>query len=219
LMQGVDQGYLVQAHVEPGLVKCGCGECMLNALAAFLIGAGEDCYFGTGAWIASGLQDVENRWCPELFERPLGVPLANATKDEATGRYTRSFKSGTHVTFDTKTNKGTIVFPGDPTPPPSPAPVPTPPPAPGSCDSLLKDTGISGMDVTPGFTPGHPSPLRSDNYTACCNYCWAQANCTEWTWYTTTANKGKPGECHLHNGGKHITGHKGRLSGVIGNGR
>ena len=47
--------------------------------------------------------------CPPLFERPLGKPMADAVKG-ADGVYRRAFASGTKVTFDTKTNNGTIVW-------------------------------------------------------------------------------------------------------------
>jgi len=65
--------------------------------------------FGTGPWISPDITDIEQRWCPALFERPLGRPVANATKD-ATGIWRRSFASGTSVSFDTATNKGSILW-------------------------------------------------------------------------------------------------------------
>ena len=69
--------------------------------------SGKDCYYGSGTWISPSLKDVQQRWCPPLFEKPLGEPLADATKDSA-GVWHRSFKSGTTVRFDTKKNKGAI---------------------------------------------------------------------------------------------------------------
>eukprot|EP00039_Didymoeca_costata_P015923 m.277406 g.277406 ORF g.277406 m.277406 type:complete len:381 (-) comp16306_c0_seq14:759-1901(-) len=110
LMQGVSLGYLVQAHVGDGSIPStkGCNdiEAMTDVLAAFLIGAGDNSYFGTGPWITTGLEDIQQRWCPPLYEKPLGKPVGNAT---LTGtEYKRSFASGTTVTFDTKTNKGAI---------------------------------------------------------------------------------------------------------------
>jgi len=103
LMSGVEQGYLVQAHVDylhnPSTPQ-------VDTLAAFLIGAGDHSYYGTGGWISSGLEDVQGRWSQDLFERPLGKPLGKAT---ATGNtYTRRFTSGTWVEFNTHTNKGNI---------------------------------------------------------------------------------------------------------------
>ena len=110
-MAGAQQGYLVQAHVGVNTdvsTTCGCA-CMTDTLAAFLIGAGENCYYGSGLWISPSLPDVQQRWCPPLFEKPLGAPLADATKD-GSGVWHRAFKSGTKVQFDTKSNKGTIAW-------------------------------------------------------------------------------------------------------------
>jgi hypothetical protein len=76
-------------------------------------GAGENSYFGSGSWIIadnqprSGLDDVQTRWCPELFEKPLGRPTADASKG-ADGIWRRSFSSGTQVTFDSASGRGTI---------------------------------------------------------------------------------------------------------------
>jgi len=108
LMAGVDQGYLVQAHVGISNVvnTCGC-KCMNDTVAAFLVGAGEYSYYGSGSWIAAGLDDVEMRWCADLFERPLGAPVTKAVRG-TDGVYRRSFASGTTVAFDTATRKGTI---------------------------------------------------------------------------------------------------------------
>jgi len=89
------------------VTTCGC-KCMEDSAAAFLVGAGNNSYYGSGNWIASGLQDVQTRWCPELFEKPLGVPNGPAAKSGAV--YTRKFASGTVVTFNIRTNKGTITW-------------------------------------------------------------------------------------------------------------
>lgn len=111
LMAGVAKGYLVQAHVSVNnlpVTNHGCPE-MLDTAATFLIGAGENSYFGSGSWIAAGLADVQSRWCPELFERPLGRPKADAVKG-SDGVWRREFASGTKVTFDGNTGKGTIAW-------------------------------------------------------------------------------------------------------------
>jgi hypothetical protein len=53
LMDAVSRGYLVQAHVAVSnlnVTNHGCPE-MEDTAAAFLIGAGENSYFGTGSWI------------------------------------------------------------------------------------------------------------------------------------------------------------------------
>ena len=91
---------------------------MEDAAATFLIGAGENSYFGSGSWIIAdgtgneergGLNDVQTRWCPELFEKPLGKPLALGKKG-SDGVWRRSFSSGTKVTFDGATGKGSITW-------------------------------------------------------------------------------------------------------------
>lgn len=78
----------------------------VNDLAAFLVGAGVDHYWGFGAWVtwAGGF---ESRWLPE-FTKPLGAPLEDAAY--LRGTWTRRFASGTNVTFDALTNRGTIVW-------------------------------------------------------------------------------------------------------------
>eukprot|EP01079_Euglenida_sp_SAG-EU17-18_P000692 gene692-384_t len=105
LQAGVKQGYLVQAHTHSA-DTCGCS-CMNDTAAAFLIGAGPYSYYGSGEWIAQDLDDVQRRWCPPIFERPLGAPTGDAVKG-SDGIYRRSFSSGTKVEFDTKTNHGNI---------------------------------------------------------------------------------------------------------------
>ena len=49
--------------------------------------------------------DNWNVWYPD-YDKPLGEPLGDAVKTN--GVYKRGFKSGTNVTFDTKTNTGKI---------------------------------------------------------------------------------------------------------------
>jgi len=105
LQAGAAKGWLIEAHVgvDNMVTTCGC-ECMNDVVAAFLVGAGDYSYFGSGAWITASLEDVSRQWCPELFERPLGRPLADAHL--SSGRYVRHFESGTWVEFVTSTNKG-----------------------------------------------------------------------------------------------------------------
>merc|ERR1712083_352181 len=69
-------------------------------LAAFLVAAGEHSYYRCGKW---GHTDVP--WY-KVYDMPLGKPLGNATLHN--GIYTRSFASGTLVTFNTATETGTI---------------------------------------------------------------------------------------------------------------
>jgi hypothetical protein len=112
LIAGAQKGWLVEAHTHV-VDAAGCADPrMADVLAAFLIGAGENSYFGSGKWISNSTLDVTQRWCAPLFETPLGKPLADATKDNETGVYTRSFASGTKVVFDIRSNKGQIWWGG-----------------------------------------------------------------------------------------------------------
>lgn len=83
LMDGVEKGYLMQAHASTydAASNSGCNNitAMTNTIAAFLVAAGDDSYFGSGPWISPSLEDVEQRWCPELFDRPIGRPIAKAS--------------------------------------------------------------------------------------------------------------------------------------------
>lgn len=76
------------------------------SMAAFLIGAGPDHYWGFGPWVTDA-GGFSGRWLPE-FERPLGAPKADAAYDAATGVWTRAFASGTNATFDARSGKGAV---------------------------------------------------------------------------------------------------------------
>jgi len=143
LVEGVQRGYLVQVHGRRGThieFEHGCRgqdkEKYTDVVAAFLIGAGKDCFFGTGPWISPSLQDVQDRWCSDLFDRPLGEPDGPAVR--IGDRYTRRFSSGTTVHFDVSTNRGNIfwanlhhaVIATPPLPSPRPPPLPSSPPMP-----------------------------------------------------------------------------------------
>jgi len=84
----------------------------VDELAAFLIGAGADQYWGFGSWVYQGCGGAAADWSP-LLEKPLGAPLADGAYDAATSLWTRSFAAGVHVTFDARTNKGTVQW-GEP---------------------------------------------------------------------------------------------------------
>lgn len=71
-------------------------------LAAFLIAAGPHAYYMCGGW--SGTKPT---WY-EVYSKAIGKPLGNATLTD--GVYTRSFASGTHVTYDTKKESGSITW-------------------------------------------------------------------------------------------------------------
>jgi hypothetical protein len=61
----------------------GCsGAACESHIAAFLVGAGEDAYWGQGGWpgwVLPGRRraGAANRWMPQYFEKPLGAPLAD----------------------------------------------------------------------------------------------------------------------------------------------
>lgn len=107
LQAGASKGWLIEAHVgvNDPVTTCGC-ECMNDVVAAFLVGAGDYSYFGSGTWITKSLDEVSRQWCPELFERPLGRPYSDGHMFD--GRYLRHFESGTWVEFNISTNKGVI---------------------------------------------------------------------------------------------------------------
>ena len=76
-------------------------------VAAFLIGAGDDHYFTVGGWGPNSDVGFPGHWSP-LFEHPLGEPVADALYDAATGEWTRSFASGTNVSWNAIRENGTI---------------------------------------------------------------------------------------------------------------
>jgi len=104
------RGLTIQAHAGnlPHGNKCLHGD--TNALAAFLIGAGNYSYYHCSiGWQSNAewpeVNDTWLDWLPE-YDFPLGRPLGLAVKTGSVWR--RKFASGTHVEFDGNTNKGTI---------------------------------------------------------------------------------------------------------------
>jgi len=101
ILKAAQEGIVFQAHAA-------CGSQDPNdpfeqtKLAAFLVGAGKYAYYMCGGW-AGG----PNLTWPALYDLPLGEPLSNATLDSE-GMYHRCFSKGTNVTYNTKTNNGTI---------------------------------------------------------------------------------------------------------------
>jgi hypothetical protein len=87
--------------------------CVVHAMAAFLIGAGKGAWFACGGFtgVDPKTGDAEKwlAWLPE-YDKPLGAPVTEGTKDGSTGEWHRSFARGTRVTFSSATNKGTIVW-------------------------------------------------------------------------------------------------------------
>jgi len=99
LQKAVQAGILFQAH----------GSCLndmdnqnqINDLAAFLIAAGPYSYYVCGGW-----NSAPTEWF-EVYDRPLGEPVADAIMSED-GVWSRTFKHGVVVTFDTKTESGAV---------------------------------------------------------------------------------------------------------------
>lgn len=107
LQEGAKQGKLVQAHAgyHPDSQDNHCKN-ITNSLAAFLIGAGEYSYYGCSrGWSVSQDNMDWLVWHPE-YDKPLGKPMGPAVKQGET--YTRQFAAGTAVTFNVKTNEGSI---------------------------------------------------------------------------------------------------------------
>lgn len=99
LLMGVSNRRSVQAH---------CRQDCRDPLAAFLIGASENTYFGAGEWSSGdGTREdnFDHHWMPE-FDLPLGKPLGDATYEDTDGGiWQRSFQH-VNVTFTLKTGKG-----------------------------------------------------------------------------------------------------------------
>ena len=95
---------LYQCHTTGGLDE--------DTVAAFLIGAGVDHYIASGEWATSGKQPIYNR--APILDKALGAPRAAAVYDAATTTWTRSFGSGTVVTFNAScaTNRKQRTCPG-----------------------------------------------------------------------------------------------------------
>ena len=102
LLLGAQVGQVMQAHVPVGVL---CTSDLTDYITAFLIGAGEYAYFGCGGWNTKGDDTKPLTWRPE-YDKPLGAPKGPAQYNN--GVWTRSFASGTEVTFNTKGNKGSI---------------------------------------------------------------------------------------------------------------
>jgi hypothetical protein len=89
--------------------------CSDDVLAQFLLAVEPGAYLLCNGW-------------DTRFGRPLGHPTGPAASSGHV--WSRSFKSGVVATWNTNTNKGSITWPGVPTPPPTPVPPPSPAPGP-----------------------------------------------------------------------------------------
>eukprot|EP01051_Picozoa_sp_SAG22_P012872 SAG22_NODE_1379_length_4547_cov_8.497752_6_plen_209_part_00 len=77
-----------------------------TTLAAFLLGAGDNAYYGATFQHGEGAAPGDKGWSEPAWDgvrpeytRKLGAPLGPATMDAATGVLSRHFKSGTYVTL------------------------------------------------------------------------------------------------------------------------
>ena len=77
-------------------------------IAAFLVGAGANAYWGQGGWVLPNSQEVAGRWMPEYFEKPLGAPLADAAYDPRAQVWTRRFGAGARVWFSAANQSGGV---------------------------------------------------------------------------------------------------------------
>lgn len=104
LQAAVKAGVIFEAHAS-----CGSSDpddpAEQSKLAAFLIGAGDGSYYLCGGWGSSSVP-----WFP-IYDLPLGAPLSDAVLG-ADGVWRRSFKAGTNVTMDSKTQTGRISWGG-----------------------------------------------------------------------------------------------------------
>jgi hypothetical protein len=80
-----------------------------SCLAAFLVGAGENAYWGNGGWVLGYESELNGRWNP-LYDRKLGAPDADATYDAASSTWFRTFASGTSVSFNAANGTGAVAW-------------------------------------------------------------------------------------------------------------
>jgi hypothetical protein len=222
-------GKLAKAHYSVGGAGAGCLDPAVveHAMAAFLIGAGENAFFSCAAgWTGRGPDGSIAPWVAWLpqYDRPLGTPVADGVKNSSTGVWTRSFRSGTKVFFDGHTARGQIcwadttdeagVAPCPPFPPPRPPPPPPAPPAPASCGAIRRDTGVGGIgsDV-------HSLQKKVGTAAACCEWCEHnryfhdpeyEGGCMFWAWHAEDGNA-----CHLHTAAGQFSKKSGCFSGKL----
>jgi hypothetical protein len=175
------KGFL--ASTRPGTV--GKLQDKIDQLAAFLIGASINSYFGAGSWACDHTHREGVAWWPE-YDYPLGAPHGNATYNPQSKVWSRSFGKGTNVSFGSaRKPQGKIEWSSyPPTPAPQPTPAPAPPgPAP-SCPVVNENCMWQFGDLK---SSGHASDWK-----ACCSLCSSTAGCDKWVWRAG-------GSCHLHN--------------------
>jgi len=101
LQKAVKAGIMFQAH--GACLRDMTQQTQINDLAAFLIAAGPFSYYVCGGW-----NSAPTEWF-EVYDRPLGEPLTDAVLS-VDGVWSRSFKRGVSVTFDTNIESGNITW-------------------------------------------------------------------------------------------------------------
>jgi hypothetical protein len=176
-----------------------------NCIASFLAAADVGTYLTQFA-------GAPTTWPEQSY--PLGAPNGPAT-ETAPGFWHRKFASGTEVWYENNANRknGTVKWGGgQPPPPPAPPPPAPPPPTPptppqpqppASCGNLLRNTGVSEYDL------GTKSVA---SVTECCDFCKANAECTQWAWHAEASGK----LCHIHTAkATRVPGKTGCYAGVL----
>lgn len=95
-----NRGFLASMH--PSTEE---GQDFTNQLAAFLVAASTNHFFGAGSWTCNHTSREGVKWWPE-YDKPLGHPLGDAVLNK--NILQRNFSKGTNVTFDMKANRGWI---------------------------------------------------------------------------------------------------------------
>jgi hypothetical protein len=139
-------------------------------------------------------------WDP-AFGKPLGTPTGPMARNSTDGTYSRSFASGTTVSWDPRLEgpKGRIHWAGDPPgpspPPPPPLPPPPPPPPPPlpptkTCPHPASDCSWPHANV---------GSKRVDSWSECCDVCSSRSACAKWVFHSGEASAAEPsGLCALH---------------------
>eukprot|EP01046_Picozoa_sp_COSAG06_P052297 COSAG06_NODE_8747_length_2080_cov_1.549218_2_plen_308_part_01 len=153
LRESVANGKLVEAHIPcaHGTME-GCTGDITDTLAAFLVVAGHQSYYGCGPWHC-GVDAAENitrcgddpstliQFFHDDYSKPLGQPLGEAEWEGAV--LVRKFAHGTTVRFDTSSHKGQISW--------------------GSFDIMLDDAAPADNDAPAGSYRTAPMPSKTDD--------------------------------------------------------
>ena len=200
----------VEDHTAPFVLEANRGSMDVltdeSKLAGYLCAMEKYTYlsFFTGA-PPSGIFDEGS-----VATKPLGKPQNVCMETPSgSGLWERNFSSSKGVTvvkYDSKSNRGSVWFAGDPKPTPSPPtppapPTPPPSPAPAYCGKPLMDTGMANADIL-------AKPTGS--YSECCELCHTTEKCVIWAWHHEQG-----GMCHFHTAAAIRDTKKGCVSGYV----